>query len=66
VIRARENLPGEHHEDDPPPVLSTWPRVYIFVLVYLACLIGAFYAFTVHFAPPATPVAINKDNQSHK
>jgi hypothetical protein len=37
--------------DDPPPVLGTWRRVYLFVIVYLACLIGAFYAFTVHFAP---------------
>jgi hypothetical protein len=23
------------------------------VIVYLACLIGAFYLFTVHFAPSA-------------
>ncbi len=38
-------------DDDPPPVLGTWPRVYGFVIVYLAALIGAFYAFTVHFAP---------------
>ena len=38
-------------DDDPPPVLGTWPRVYIFVIVYLFALIGVFYAFTVHFAP---------------
>ena len=37
--------------DEPPPVLGTWGRVYAFVIVYLACLIGAFYLFTVHFAP---------------
>lgn len=37
--------------DEPPPVLGTWRRVYTFVIVYLACLIGAFYLFTVHFAP---------------
>ena len=37
--------------DDPPPVLGTWRHVYFFVIVYLACLIGAFYAFTAHFAP---------------
>ncbi len=37
--------------DEPPPVLGTWRRVYVFVIVYLACLIGAFYLFTVHFAP---------------
>ena len=37
--------------DDPPPVLGTWRRVYFAVVFYLACLIGAFYWFTVHFAP---------------
>jgi len=38
-------------EDEPPPVLRSWAQVYTFILVYLACLIGLFYAFTVHFAP---------------
>lgn len=37
--------------DEPPPVLGTWKRVYIFVLVYLAAVIVAFYAFTQYFAP---------------
>jgi hypothetical protein len=37
--------------DEPPPVLGTWPRVYAFVLCWLAAVIGIFYAFTVHFAP---------------
>jgi hypothetical protein len=37
--------------DEPPPILDTWPRVYVFVLVYLAVVIFAFYLFTVHFAP---------------
>jgi hypothetical protein len=37
--------------DEPPPVLGTWPRVYTFVLCYLAVVIAAFYAITVHFAP---------------
>ncbi len=36
--------------DEPPPVLRTWPRVYVFVLCYLALLIFSFYLFTVHFA----------------
>jgi hypothetical protein len=40
-----------HLDDDPPPVLRTWPRVYTFVVIYLAGVIGAFYFFTVHFAP---------------
>lgn len=37
--------------DEPPPVLGTWPRVYVFVLLYLAAVILGFYLFTVHFAP---------------
>jgi hypothetical protein len=43
----------EHRQipDEPPPVLGTWPRVYAFVLGYLAVVIFAFYLFTVHFAP---------------
>ena len=42
---------GAAMNDEPPPVLGTWRRVYIFVVCYLACLIGAFYFFTAHFAP---------------
>lgn len=37
--------------DEPPPILGTWPRVYIFILIELAAVIGLFYWFTVHFAP---------------
>ncbi len=37
--------------DEPPPFLRTWPRVYTMVLIYLACLIAVFYAFTRWFAP---------------
>jgi len=32
--------------DEPPPVLGRWPRVYTFVLVYLAAVIAAFYYLT--------------------
>jgi hypothetical protein len=37
--------------DEPPPVLRTWPRVYAFVVGYLAVLIFLFYLFTKRFAP---------------
>ena len=37
--------------DEPPPVLGTWPRVYVFVLVYLGVVIALFYWFTIHFRP---------------
>jgi hypothetical protein len=36
--------------DEPPPFLGAWPKVYVFVLIYLASVIGIFYWFTRHFA----------------
>jgi hypothetical protein len=36
--------------DEPPPILGSWPRVYAFVLCYLAVVITLFYAFTRYFA----------------
>ena len=35
--------------DDPPPVMGTWRRLYVVVVVYLAALIGLFYWFTREF-----------------
>lgn len=37
--------------DEPPPFLKTWPRVYRFVLVYLAIVIALFWVFTKYYAP---------------
>ncbi|MGD1097752.1 MAG: hypothetical protein ABSB35_37910 [Bryobacteraceae bacterium] len=37
--------------DEPPPILGTWPRVYCFVLAYLAVVIFLFYVFTRMLAP---------------
>jgi len=37
--------------DEPPPFLSTWPRVYALVLIYLAALILAFYLFSRWVTP---------------
>ena len=39
--------------DEPPPVLGTWPRVYLFVLCELAVVIGLFAIFTAYFKPNA-------------
>jgi hypothetical protein len=36
--------------DEKPPVLGEWRNVYVFVLIYLACVISIFYWFTRHFA----------------
>ena len=32
-------------EEEPPPILGTWRRVYTFVAVYLAAIIVMFYLF---------------------
>ena len=37
-------------DDEPPPLLGTWRRVYTAILIYLACVITAFYIFTRVFA----------------
>ena len=37
-------------DDEPPPFLGSWRRVYTAVLVYLAFVIAAFYAFTRIFS----------------
>jgi hypothetical protein len=34
------------NHDEPPPFFGTWQRLYAAVLIYLAVLIAAFYAFT--------------------
>ncbi len=33
-------------DDEPPPILGSWRRIYIFILFYLAFLIAVFYVFT--------------------
>ena len=37
--------------DEPPPVLGSWPKVYRFVLIYLAVVIALFYWFTAAYRP---------------
>jgi len=37
--------------DEPPPFLGTWPRVYAFVIGWLAVVIVVFYLFSRAFAP---------------
>jgi hypothetical protein len=44
-------VPEKHVEDEPPPVLGTWGRVYAFAMFELAVVIGLFYWFTVAFRP---------------
>ena len=37
-------------DDEPPPFLGTWRRVYIAVICYLAVIIALFYWFARAFA----------------
>ena len=37
--------------DEKPPLLGTWPNVYRFILVYVACVIALFYLFTAAYKP---------------
>lgn len=34
------------YEDEPPPILGTWPRFYAAIVGYLVTLITLFYLFT--------------------
>jgi hypothetical protein len=42
---------GPHDDDEPPPILGTWKRLYTAVLVYLFGLIVLFYWFREAFTP---------------
>jgi hypothetical protein len=44
-------MTGHRGEEEPPPFLAAWSRVYAAVALYLAALIGAFYLFTRTFTP---------------
>jgi hypothetical protein len=33
-------------DDEPPPFLGSWRRIYTATLIYLALLITSFYVFT--------------------
>jgi hypothetical protein len=37
--------------EEPPPILGTWPRVYLAVLGWLALLIVLFFLFARAFTP---------------
>jgi hypothetical protein len=36
-------------EEEPPPFLGSWPRVYAAVLLYLAALVGVLSLLTHYF-----------------
>jgi hypothetical protein len=40
-------------DDEPPPFLGTWRRIYAFVLIHLALWILVFYFFTERFHSPS-------------
>lgn len=40
----------QHPLGDRPPIFKTWEQMYVFVLVFHALLITAFYTFTKAFS----------------
>ncbi len=42
----KENLPPRPPEDDPPPIMGTWERMYTLVILLHAFIIFLFYLFT--------------------
>lgn len=36
----------EQNQEEPPPILGTWPRVYAVVIGWIVVLISLFYWFT--------------------
>lgn len=52
MIRPAMGKPDANEApDEKPPVFQTWPRLYAFVLMYLAVVIFLFWLFTRHYAP---------------
>jgi hypothetical protein len=51
MIEKEREIPERQIMDEPPPFLGDWPRVYRFVLTYLACIIAIFYFFTKAYRP---------------
>ncbi|MBL8233480.1 MAG: hypothetical protein JNL98_33595 [Bryobacterales bacterium] len=47
------NPSGRNRQEEPPPFLGTWPRVYVFVAIYLVALIALFAWFTYANTPEA-------------
>jgi hypothetical protein len=45
-----QKMKKEHPVGDRPPIGKTWEQMYIFVLVFHALLITAFYVFTKSYA----------------
>ncbi len=43
-------IPEAMRGGEPPPILGRWRNINIVVLVWLAFLIGLFYAFTRYFS----------------
>ena len=42
----KENLPPPLPQDEPPPIMGTWQRMYALVIVLHAFIIYLFYLFT--------------------
>ena len=48
-LKPESTRPGGAVLDEPPPILESWPRVYLGVLLYLVCLLTALVLITSRF-----------------
>ena len=52
LLTIGEPMPNRAPDaEEPPPILSTWSRLYTLVIVYLVALIVAFYLFSRAVTP---------------
>ena len=47
--RQPEIVPGTPSDEGPPPIFSSWGRLYGAVILYLAAFIMVLYFFTTYF-----------------
>ena len=46
---ANEHIENRETDEEKPPILSSWNRLYMVILLNLALLIALFYLFTKAF-----------------
>lgn len=46
---ANEHIEKSETDEEKPPILSSWNRLYVAILLNLALLIALFYLFTKAF-----------------
>ncbi len=48
-----ETTTSPRPDEEPPPLLGSWRRLYVAILLHLAFWIVVFYLFTLRFGSPS-------------